>query len=236
MPTDQAPAELREGVRSGILAALDRDTELRGGRTARLLAAAGVLGVFGTIGMIQLLSGHPYGHHPSSHAVTFTAIWSALLVVALALVFLQVRTPSMSLARAACVGVVGLGIAGVCSTFCPDQHFLSWWISTPVGNRAREIGDLWLSALCFGAVTTLVFGAASAIVALGGRRRGPIGPVLPALMLLLLLAPGVALQAFGTSVPVLIAWFVGTGVGAYLGVAGGIIVRDRFFGRNSSSS
>jgi len=104
MESHEAPSEVREGVRSGIMGALERDAEMRGGRTARLLVAAGALGIFGAVGMIRMLSGHPYGHHPASHVVIFSAIWSGLLVVALALAFLQVRTPSLPLARAACLG------------------------------------------------------------------------------------------------------------------------------------
>jgi len=226
MGSEQTPADLREGVRSGIVNALERDTEQRGGRTARLLVAAGALGVFGALGMIEMLSGHPYGHHPSSHVVVFSAVWSGLLVVSLALVFLQVRTPSLPLARAACVGVLGLGIAGACSALCPDQHFLEWWITTPAGSRIHSVGGLALSALCFGAVSTLVFGAAAAAAALGGRQRGP-GPLLPAAMLLLLLAPGVALQAVGTSPAVFAGWLVGAAAGAYAGVALAIAARER---------
>ncbi|HEU4428734.1 MAG TPA: hypothetical protein VFT98_08270 [Myxococcota bacterium] len=209
------------------MSALERDAELRGGRTARLLVAAGALGIFGAVGMIRLLSGHPYGHHPSSHVVVFSAVWSGLLVVALALVFLRVRTPSLPLARAACVGVLGLGITGVCSAFCPDQHFLEWWISTSAGGRLRELGGLPLSALCFGGVTTLAFGAAAAIAALGSRRLAPVRPLLPAGMLLLLLLPGVALQSVGTPPPVFVGWLAGTAIGAYAGVALGLAARQR---------
>lgn len=235
MESNRTPAELREGVRTAILRALDRDAELRGGRTARLLVAAGALGVVGALGMIRMLSGHPYGHHPSSHAVLFSAAWSGLLVVALALSFLQVRTPSLPLARAASVGVLGLGIAGLCSALCPDQHFLSWWVSTEAGGRLRAIGGLPLSALCFGGVTTSVFAAAAAIVALGDRRRGPMRPLLPASMLALLLAPGVALQTFGLAPAVLGAWLSGTAVGAYAGVGLGLAVREGLLSSRQSA-
>lgn len=227
MESPEAPGEVREGVRAGIMSALARDAEMRGGRTARLLVAAGALGIFGAVGMIRMLSGHPYGHHPDSHVVVFSATWSGMLVVALALTFLRVRTPSLPLARAACVGVLGLGIAGLCSAFCPDQHFLDWWVSTAAGGELRALGGLPLSALCFGGVTTIVFGTAAAFAALGGRRRGPIRPLLPAAMLLALLAPGVALQAFGHSIAVVLAWLAGTALGAYAGVALGVAARAR---------
>lgn len=226
MASERTPSELREGVRSGITEALARDAELRGGRTARLLAAAGALGAFGAIGMVRMLSGHPYHHHPAWHMVVFTAIWAGLLVVALAIAFLQVRTPSLPLARAARVGLVGLGIAGICSAFCPDQHFLTWWSATTLGGAFVALGGLPLSALCFGGVSSLVFGGASALIALRGRGVR-IRPLLPAAMLLLLLAPGVALQSVGSSWGVFASWLLGTGAGAYVGVAIGIGVRAR---------
>lgn len=228
MGSDQTPRDVREGVRIGIIGALERDTELRGGRTAGLLVAAGALGVIGAIGMVQMLSGHPYGHHPSSHLILFTAVWSGLIVVAIALALLRVRTPSMPLARAACVGLLGLGISGACSTLCPDQHFLAWWVSTSTGSDLRSMGGLPLSAFCFGGMTTLVFGTVAAIVGFGGRHRGPIRPLLPAAMLLLLLTPGVALQSFGMPTLVFVAWLLGTGAGAYAGVALGLSARNRF--------
>ncbi len=229
MENGQTPGFLREGVRSGIAAAIERDAELRGSRTARLLVAAGALGIFGALGMIRMLAGHPYGHHPTSHVVVYSALWSGLLVVALALVFLQVRTPSMPLARAACVGILGLGLAGACSALCPDQHFLDWWVATAAGGSIRSLGGLPLSALCFGGVTTLVFGAVAAAVGLGARRHEPIRPLLPAGMLLILLVPGLALQSYGTSPGVFMAWLLGTAGGAYAGVGIGIALRARLF-------
>lgn len=177
--------------------------------------------------MIRMLSGHPYGHHPSSHVVVFSAVWSGFLVVALALLFLRVRTPSLPLSRAACVGVLGLGLAGLCSALCPDQHFLNWWGTTSIGSGLHAFGGLPLSALCFGLVTTLAFGLVASLAALGGRSRGTIGPVLPAAMLLVLLAPGVALQSVGTSAAVFLAWLAGTAIGALAGVALGIAFRNR---------
>ncbi len=226
--TDRTPPDLRAGVRAGILAAVERDAELRGGRTARLLAAAGALGVLGAVGITLMLSGHPFGHHPPWHVVVFTAVWSGLLVVSLALAFLQVRTPSLPLARAACVGLLGLGVAGVCGALCPNQHFLEWWSAGAPGSAVSAAGGPALSALCFGLVSSLFFGAVAAGFGLGSRRRGPIGPLLPAVMLLLLLSPGVALQSVGTSWGVLGSWLLGTAAGAYAGVAVGIRARARF--------
>lgn len=174
-----------------------------------------------------MLAAHPYGHHPASHAVVFSAIWSGLLVVVLALAFLRVRTPSMPLARAACVGILGLGIAGVCSALCSDQHLLDGWGATAAGHQIRSLGGLPLSALCFGGVTTLAIATVSAIVGVGFGSREPIHPIWPSGMLVALLAPGVALQTVGTSTGVFACWMLGTAAGAYAGIATGIAVRER---------
>lgn len=233
MAGERTPADLREGVRSGIVAAVERDSELRGGRTARLLAGAGALGCFGAVGMISMLSGHPYGHHPPWHVIVATALWSGLLVVTLAIVFLQVRTPSLPLARSARVGILGLGLAGICSALCPEQHFLEWWSGSRAGAQLVAAGGLTLSALCFGLVTSLLLGAAAAFVAVGSRRRGPIGPLLPSALLLLLLSPGIALQSFGTSWAVFGTWALGAAAGTYCGVAIGCAARGMLRVRRS---
>lgn len=226
MPDERTPADVRKDVRSGIRAALQRDVELRAGRTARLLVAAGLIGVVGAIGLVLLVSGHPFGHHPSWHAVVFSAVWSGLLVVTLALALLRVRTPTLPVARSASVALVGLGVAGVCGIACPDPHFLSWWSKTRAGAAVANLGGLAASALCFGLVASLFVGAVASFLALRDMRRAPIGPLLPATLLLLLLAPGVALQSVGTSPAVFAGWLAGTAVGAYFGVAGAIRVRS----------
>lgn len=227
MEEERTPVGLREGVRSGIVAAVERDSELRGGRTARLLAGAGVLGCLGALGMISMLSGHPYAHHPAWHLVAFTALWSGLLVVTFALVLLEVRTPSLPLARAARIGILGLGLAGICSAVCPERHFLGWWTATRAGAQFAAAGGLALSALCFGLASSFVFGAAAAVIAVGSGRRASIGPLLPGATLLLLLLPGIALQSYGTSWAVFGTWVLGTGAGGYCGVALGIAARGR---------
>lgn len=222
--SDGTPPDLRDGVRSGIVAAVERDAELRGFRTARLLVAAGAIGVLGALGMTRMLVDHPFGHHPQWHAVVFAAVWAGLLVVSLALVFLGVRTPSLPLARSAAIGILGLGLAGICSALCPDPHFLGWWLSTAAGGGLSAAGGLALSVLCFGLTSSLFFAVVAAFVGLG-RGRGAIRPLLPAATLVLLLSPGVALQSVDTSWAVLPSWLLGTAVGAYLGVATGIRLR-----------
>lgn len=222
---ETTPGDLREGVRAGIVAAVERDVELRGGRTARLLVAAGAVGIVGAVGITLMLVDHPFGHHPHWHAVVFAAVWCGLLVVTLALAFLQVRTPSLPLARAAAIGLLGLGVGGICGAICPDQHFLEWWSTTAVGGRLNASGGLALSALCFGLISAIFLGAVAAFVGVGRRS---IRPLLPAAMLLLLLSPGVALQSFDTSWAVFWSWLFGTAAGAYAGVAIGIRMRTTF--------
>ena len=222
MESEFTPPDLREGVRSGIATAIRRDVELRGGRTARLLAAAGVIGVVGGVGVTLLLSGHPFGHHPPWHVAVFSAVWAGLLVVSFAVVFLQIRTPSLPLARSAFVGILGLGLAGLCGALCPDPHFLVWWSSTGAGAGLAQMGGLALSALCFGVVTALFFAAVSASLLLGGPRQPPVRPIIPSMTLFVLLAPGVALQSVDTSLLSFVGWLGGTAAGAYLGVVAGI--------------
>lgn len=226
-PDDEpTPAHLREGVRTGILAGLERDLERRGGRTARRLLAAGAIGVLGALGVTLLLSGHPYGHHPPWHAVFFGALWTGLLVVAVSLVLLDVRTPSLSVGRAAGVGVIGLGIAGVCGALCPDPHFLHWWSATRPGRWLVETGGVATAALCFGAVTALVYGAGASVLGLRGDGGRALRPLLPAAMLLALLVPGIALQAIGTSWAVFWSWLLGSAAGSWVGVAGAVRLRS----------
>lgn len=226
MDERQTPAELREGVRAGIIGALRGDVELRGWRTARLLVLAGVIGVAGALGATLLVAGHPFDHHPTWHVATFSALWAGLLVVALAIALLQLRTPSLPLARSAAVGLVGLGIAGLCGAACPDGHFLDWWSSTRVGAPLTESAGLALSALCFGLVSTVLFGAGSALVASDPTTHPPMRPLLPALMLLALLAPGVVLQTVDAPASVLASWMAGSAAGAYLGVGIGARLRS----------
>lgn len=227
-PNERTPIYLREGVKEGVLASIRRDVWHRGGHTARLLVAAGVVGVVGAVGVTLLISTHPLGHHPPWHVAVFSAVWAGLLIVSLAISFLQLRTASFSLAQAAAVGILGLGLAGICGAICPDQHFLHWWAGTPVGAPLSQGGGPALSAMCFGLLITLFIGTVSAVLLIGRSRERSIRPIFPAAVLLVLLAPGVALQSFDTSWAVFWAWILGTGLGAYLGVAAGIRVRELF--------
>jgi hypothetical protein len=219
------PPELREGVRAGILAGLERDLAQRGGRTARRLVLAGTAGVLGAVGVTLLLSGHPFGHHPSWHAVFFGAVWTGLLVVGLALVLLDVRTPTLPLARSAEIAMLGLGLAGLCGAACPDPHFLTWWSGTALGGWLVDAGGAALSALCFGAVSALAIGAGAGLLRFRARPERPPRPILPAAMLLALLAPGVALQSTGQPWSVLGSWLLGSAAGTHAGVTAALRLR-----------
>ena len=168
--------------------------------------------------MVLLVSGHPFGHHPPWHLVLFAAIWSGLLVVALATMMLRVRTPALPLAQAVGVGVVALGLAGLCGAICPDPHFLDWWSTTRLGESAAAVGGVGFSVLRFGFVTTLAVGIGATLL-VQGAGGGTLRPCLPAIMIVLLLAPGVALQSLGTSWLIVAGWFFGIMLGAYFGVS-----------------
>jgi len=224
---ERTPAAAREGVRSGILTSIKHDVELRGGRTAQRLAAAGIAGVVGSIGVTLFISRHPFGHHPPWHMVVFSAVWAGLLVVGFAIAFLGVRTPSLPLAHSAEAGILGLGLAGISGALCPEPHFLRWWSGTAIGSSVEAVGGLAASALCFGMVTALCIGAISAFLVLGNRNRTAVKPLLPSATLVVLLTPGVALQSFDSSLGVFVAWLAGTAAGAFAGVSAGIRARAR---------
>ncbi len=219
------PAGVREGVREGILAALERDTEQRGARTARRLISAGLAGVVGSIGAMALVVSHPFGHHPHGHELVFGAVWTGLLIVTLAMAFLQIRTPHLQVGRAALVGLVGLGIAGACSLLCPDPHVMNWWLDTPIGSRLAEHASPWVSALCFGFVTTLAFTAIPTALFLMDVASHPWARALAAGILVLLLLPGLILGSVGLPLGVLLGWTGGTTVGAYAGTLCGLAGR-----------
>lgn len=225
--TRDTPDELRSGVRRGVLDALARDFDLRGGRTARRLVAAGAAGTLGAIGITLLLSNHPLDHHAPWHLAVFSTVWAGLLIVSLSLVLLRIRTPTLALWRAAAVGLAGLGVAGLCSTLCPDQHFLGWWSETRAGAWAETTLGLSASALCFGVATSGFFATVAATLLLRERLGGLWGRILPAAALFLMLEPAIVLQSVDTSIGVLLGWTFGTGIGAYIGVSSAAILLQR---------
>ncbi len=226
MAASQTPDGIRQGVRDAVMASLEADLELRGAPTLRRIAAAGVLGVAGALGATLLVARHPFGHHPEGHAVLVSTIWSGLLIVALTTAFLRIRTPGLRVGQAARIGILALGIAGLCGALCPDQHFLAWWSAQPAGSRLLDVAGLPVSSACFGIVTTLAFAALATIAA--GRQTPPAGlrSFLPAAAITLLLLPGIALQSVGMSIGTFAAWVTGAALGAYLGVAGAMAGLD----------
>jgi hypothetical protein len=188
MEDARTPDEIREGVREALLTSLARDYEMIGGRTARRLMVAGVGGTVGAVGMTLLVSGHHLGEHPPQHLSIFSSVWAGLLVVALALGLLGVRTPRLALGQAAIVGVVGLALAAFCSFLCANQHFLVWWGETAIGEWLLGIAGFRASTLCFGLLTSLFFGVVAALMVFPKERARQPKPLLPAAMIVVLLA------------------------------------------------
>jgi hypothetical protein len=182
------------------------------------------------VGITLLLSGHPFGHHPAWHVVVFSVVWAGLLIVSLSIALLQLRTPSLPLTRAALVGIVALALAGFCGALCPDQHFLHWWARTAVGAGFTTATGPALAVLCFGLVTSLVVALAAAVLTPADRGQPPLRAPLPAAMVLVMLAPGIALQSVDTSWGVFLGWLAGAALGSYTGVAGGIRLRSLIAG------
>ncbi len=230
MGEDQTPTALSQRVRNEIGASLRRDFEFRSGRTAGRLVLAGIAGIAGALGAMLLVAGHSFGHHAPWHVVAFSAAWTGLLIVTIAIALLEIRTPSLPLARSAIVGLIGVGVAGVCSAACPDSHFLVWWSASALGGKVTESLGLGLSATCFGLVSASAIGVVATLLALLGSHRDVLRPALPVAFLSLLLFPGVALQSVGTSWAVFAGWMLATVVGTYAGVFGGIRVRHLLVG------
>ena len=216
---ENVPTDLARDVRAGILAALAQDVELRGGRTARRLASAGLVGVAGAVGATLIVSAHPFGHHPYWHAVVFSTVWAGLLIVSLSLLLLRVRTPELPIARAAAVGLGGLGLAGICNLLCPDPHVMGWWLESTAGAAIAERTSPWSSALCFGFGSVFLFALVPGVLLLPPSLSSRAGLLLTAFFVTVLLLPGVALASFGLSLGVFLGWLAGVVAGACAGVA-----------------
>jgi hypothetical protein len=225
MEEARTPEGTREGVREALLTSLREDFDMAGARTARRLMAAGIGGVAAAIGMTFLVSGHQLGHHPPWVLSMFGAIWAGLLVVVLALGLLGIRTPKLALGQASLVGVIGLALAALCSFLCANQHFVVWWGNTAIGEWLGATAGSYASTFCFGLLSALFFGAASALLVFPRERPSLLKPLLPAAMIFLLLVPALIMQSVGSSLGVFLSWTTGTGIGAYLGVTGGLFIR-----------
>jgi hypothetical protein len=79
-------------------------------------------------------------------------------------------------------------------------------------------------------VTSLVVALAAAVLTPADRGQPPLRAPLPAAMVLVMLAPGIALQSVDTSWGVFLGWLAGAALGSYTGVAGGIRLRSLIAG------
>ena len=214
-----APEALREGIRAGIVAALNEE-ERRTSTLVRRLAAAGAAGIAASVALTLVFAGRT--DHPM-HLAVCGAVWAGLLVECFAFALLRIRTPRIPLGQAAALGLVGLGLATIVALFCPDPHTWRWWNSTTLGAATLTMGGDLGSALCFGLCSALFLGfGATLVVASRGGRLGRAAP--SAMVLTLLLAPVVILQASDSSVAVMALWGAGTAVGAHVGVGGGLVL------------
>ena len=212
-----SPEALREGVRAGIVGALNEE-ERRTSTLVRRLAAAGAAGIAASVALTLVFAGKT---DHAMHLAVCGAVWAGLLVECFAFALLRLRTPRIPLGQAAVLGLVGLGLASIVALLCPDPHTWHWWNSTTLGAATRSMGGDLGSALCFGLCSALFLGFGATLVA--AWRGGPLGGVVPSAMILtLLLSPAVILQASDSSVAVMALWGAGTAVGAHLGVGGGL--------------
>jgi hypothetical protein len=124
------------------------------------------------------------------------------------------------------VGILALALAGLCGALCPDPHFLHWWAQTAVGATLTAAAGPALAALCFGVATAAFVALGAAMLAPDDRRQPTLRPVLPAGTVLILLAPGIALQSVGSSWGAFLGWLAGAALGSYTGVAGGTRLRS----------
>lgn len=210
--------EVREGVRRGILDALALEVDRTSTRTAGLLAAAGGLGLAGSVGAVVLFSGDSLRNGHGWHLAVCAAAWAGLLVECFAIVLLRIRVGRIPLAQASALALLGLALAAVLGVVCPDPHYLDWWNSTRAGGIAAGHGGPAASALCMGVCSALLISlGATLLLAL----RGVVlrGVILPAMLLFLLLWPAVVLQSADASLEIFALWSAGLLFGCIAGVS-----------------
>jgi hypothetical protein len=223
---EETPSALREGVREGIVAALEREDRQRGTWAARRLAAAGGAGVAAAVLLSVLFAGETSGSGREWHLAICGAVWAGLLVEGFAFVFLRIRTPRIQLGQAAALGLIGVGLAALVVLFCPDPHFFRWWQSTSAGQSAATAGGTMASAFCLG-LCSAVFLGFSACLVLNWKGRRLTDALVPAVAFNLLLLPALVLQSIAAGFGVLLAWALGTAIGSYGGVAAAIALAPR---------
>jgi len=223
-------ANLREGVRRGILDALALDLDRTGARTAGRLAAAGALGTAGAVGSVALFSGGLLRNGDGWYLAVCAAAWAGLMTACFAVVLLRIRTQRIPLTQACVLALLGLGLAAILGLLCPDPHHLAWWSSTTLGSLALDRGGPGAGAFCLGVCSALLIGSGAtvilALLAISFR-----GAMLPGILLFLMLWPAVVLQSAGAAALVLAGWSAGLLAGSYAGVAIGLWPARRLRGR-----
>jgi hypothetical protein len=218
-PRGATPDRLRDGVRDALLTALRDDADRSGAPAARRLAAAGAAGTLGAIGALLLLSGHPFGHHPAWHHLTFACLWAALLVVVFALYWLRVRTPRWPLGDASRTALIALGLAGFAAPLSPDPHMLHAWSAWWAGAWLDRALGPFVSAFALGMASSLPLAALAYWLSVPRVRRPERRLALAAAaMIAALLAPGIALQCVGEPWRAALGWLLGALGGAGAGV------------------
>lgn len=217
-PGGVTPAVTREGVRDGILAALEREEFRTGGWAAWRLGAAAAPAIGAAVALTMLFSAPSSDVEPAWHLVVCSAVWSGLLVAAFAFVLLRIRTRRVPVGSAVALGLVGLGLAALMRVACPDLQLLPWWRATTAGRSADVLMGASGGAFCLGICGAGTIGLAACLVL--GRRRDHLGGVIaPAIALSLLLLPAVILQSSDMPVEIGLAWAGGAALGSYAGIA-----------------
>ena len=226
------PDALREGVRQGVLAALEAERDRWNLGTVLRLALAGALGVGAAIGSTVLFSGGTLSSEHGWHVAICAATWAGLLVEYFIIVILRIHGGTLSLAHAASLALVGFVLAAVMGLACPAPRYLEWWGRTAIGGHTALAGGPSASALCLGLCSAFVIALGASLLATtrSRERRG----VLPAAFLLfLLLSPAVGLQSVGLGGKVFSAWTLGIAAGSGVGVFIGGMLSSALFRRRA---
>lgn len=218
-----SPAAIRDGVRQGILEALRLDLERSARRVTIGLAGAGAIGVTAALCGVHVFGGHVLAGERAALATLCGVVWTGLLVVTIGLSILGIQFRRTSLAAAARLALLTLLGAALLLLSCPQRQALAWWLGTAPGKlAAAALGDPFSAFLLALAGTALVSGIASLLVV--PRTKTPMSLLGSATLLLLVLLPGLVLQAIGSSVPVALGFALGAAAGGVVGVGAALRV------------
>jgi hypothetical protein len=222
-PPENGPnrEKLRDGIRRAILDALALELDRTSARTVGRLAAAGALGVAGSVGSVALFSGDLLRNGHGWYLAVCAAAWAGLLVACFSVVLLRIRIQRVPLTQASFLALVGLGLAAMLALLCLDRHHLAWWSSTKLGELALDHGGPGATAFCLGACSALVIGSGATVI-LALRRVSFRDPTLPGLFLFLVLWPAVVLQSAAGPAFVFAWWSAGLFAGSHAGVMLGV--------------